>query len=336
MTATHEAEVALVELVVVVIQVAHGNHSLAVVVVDLGVNAVACNAADVGVEGLSELVGHEFHHLVLDGIALGVLCHELHVGAMFAEFLAMFLIGAARSLLVAGEESVDDGVGVAAYGGGKVGVVVEGQPEVADVVGGVLGFHHGPERHGLYYFALAFAFDVVHELVNALGHGALGAIGLYFVAEFGDELAQRLHFLWVGIVVNAVGKGLCLAPFLYFSEGLGHGAVGQQHEFLDELVGVLGALEVAAGGLSLFVDVEMELLSVEFHGAVLESFATQLLGQSVEEDEQLGVLTLVAALGSGWGGLSRAVDDAVVLKDLLYFLVGVAAVAADDGVDYAR
>src|SRR3712207_7579565 len=58
----------------------------------------------------------------------------------------------------------------------------------------------------------------------------------------------------------------------------------------------------------------MELLSVEFHGAVLESFATQLLGQSVEEDEQLGVLALVASLGSGGRGLSRAVDDAVVLE----------------------
>src|SRR3712207_8704603 len=82
MTAAHEAEVALVELVVVVIQVAHGNHSLAVVVVDLGVNAVACNAADVGIEGLPELVGHKFHHLVLDGVALGVLRSEEHTSEL--------------------------------------------------------------------------------------------------------------------------------------------------------------------------------------------------------------------------------------------------------------
>lgn len=65
-TTPHEAEVALVKLVVVVVQVAHGYHAFAVVLVYLGIDAIGCDAADVGVELLAQVVAHKFHHLVLD------------------------------------------------------------------------------------------------------------------------------------------------------------------------------------------------------------------------------------------------------------------------------
>ena len=72
--AAHQTVVLLVELVVVVVQVVHGYHALAVVLVYLAVDAIALNARDVGIVFLADLVAHELHHLILDGVALGALC----------------------------------------------------------------------------------------------------------------------------------------------------------------------------------------------------------------------------------------------------------------------
>ena len=79
----------------------------------------------------------------------------------------------------------------------------------------------------------------------------------------------------------------------------------------------------------------MELLPVELHGSVGKPRLAQLLGKSVERDEHLGVLTLVSVLSRSGSGLSRAVYNAVVLEQLLHFLVGIPPVAAYDGVRYA-
>ena len=101
--ASSQAEVALVEVIVVIIEIAHGHHSFAVVLVDLGIDAIGCDAADVGVKLLSDLVTHELHHLILDGIALGILGYDLHVAAVLTEFLVVLLVGRAPARLVFGE-----------------------------------------------------------------------------------------------------------------------------------------------------------------------------------------------------------------------------------------
>ena len=77
----------------------------------------------------------------------------------------------------------------------------------------------------------------------------------------------------------------------------------------------------------------MQFLAVELHGAVLEAALAQFLGHGVELDQFIGVFTLVGVLlRGGWSGLACAVDHAVVFQQLLHLFVGVAAVAADDGV----
>ena len=192
-----------------------------------------------GVELLAQVVAHKFHHLVLDGVALGVLRHQFHVRAVLAELLVVLGVGRAAALGVAGEQAVDHGVGIAADGTGEVGVVVERQTEVAYVLGSVFGLHHGSQRHLLYQVLLGMSLTLFHEPVDALCHGFLGAVGLYFVSELGYKLTQRLHLLWVGVVVYAVRQRFGLPAFRGLAHALSHSPVGEQHEFLYQLVGVL-------------------------------------------------------------------------------------------------
>ena len=77
---------------------------------------------------------------------------------------------------------------------------------------------------------------------------------------------------------------------LRFAYRLGDGLVGQQHEFLDEFVCIFRHLEVGLHGLTRLVDVEVEFLTVELHGAVLEAGSTEFLGKGIEGDQLQGVI----------------------------------------------
>ena len=101
MTAANETIVALIEVVVVVVQVVHGHHAFAVVLVYLAVNAVRRYAADVGRLFVAYLVGHKLHHLIFYRVALGVLCYLLHVARVFAQLLIILLVGTASTVLIA-------------------------------------------------------------------------------------------------------------------------------------------------------------------------------------------------------------------------------------------
>ena len=76
----------------------------------------------------------------------------------------------------------------------------------------------------------------------------------------------------------------------------------------------------------------MKLLTVELHGAVLEAGGTEFLGEGIEFDELCGMLALIGVLIRSRGSrLTRAILHAIVLEQLLHFLVGIAAIALDDG-----
>jgi len=165
-----------------------------------------------------------------------------------------------------------------------------------------------------------------------MGDGALRAAGLHLIAELGHELAQVLELLGIGLVVDTIGQRLGLAALLHTAYGLSHRLIGQQHEFLDEFVGIAGGLEVGLDRLARLVDVKVELLAVELHGAVLEAGGTEFLGKSIELDEFSSVLALIGILLCGRGRrLTCAVLHTIILKDLLHLFVCIAAIATDDG-----
>ena len=235
-------------------------------------------------------------------------------------------------MLVTGEQTVHHRVGIAADGRCEVGVIVEAEAEVSDVVRRVFGLHHGTQGHALYQLALALAIHVVHQLVDALDHRLARAVGLHLQAEVDDELSERLHLLRIRVVVDTIGEHLGFLTLRHAAYALGNGTVGQQHELLNELVGILRALEVAACGVSLLIDIEVQFLSVKLHRAILEAALAQFLGQSVEGAQFPAVFVLVACLSRVGSRFAGTVDDTVVLQHLLCLLVGVAAVGADDGV----
>ena len=254
---------------------------------------------------------------------------------MFAQLFVVFLVGRTSTLLIAGDESVHHSVGIAAYGRCEVSVVVECQSEVSDVVDGVLSLHHGTQSHGLYEVLLALALTSRHKRVERLSQCALRSVGLHLVSELHYKLAQRFQLRRVGIVVYTIGQSLGLFTLCHLADRFSHRSVGEQHKLLDELVGILRVLEVAAYRLALFVYIEVKFLAVELHGSVLEACRAQLLCQTVELNECVGILATVSSLRSRRSRIARSVHNAVVLKQLLHLLVGVAAVRLYYGVNDA-
>ena len=129
----------------------------------------------------------------------------------------------------------------------------------------------------------------------------------------------------------AIGQGLGLLAFGHTTYAFGHGAVGQQHEFLYQFVGVFRLLEIASCGLAGFIDVEVQFLAVKLHGTVVEAGLAQRLGQTVEH-HQFGSIIALVAFGAGCRGwFACSLFHAVALQYFLHFFISKAAVALDDG-----
>ena len=326
MATTNETVVALVEVVVVVVKVAHWYKTLAVVLVNLAVDAVGLDARDMRLVHIANSFGHKLHSLILYRVALGIGSYLLHFRRVLAQLLVVLLVGRASTLLVASDKTMHHSVGITSDWRSEVGVVVECQAEVSDVVDGVFRLHHGSERNSLNEVLLALALAVGHKVVERTGESALCAVGLHLVAKLHNKLSECLELCRVGIVVHTIGQGLWLLALCHLTYRFSHCLVGKKHEFLNELVGILRTLEVAAYRFALLVDIKVQFLAVELYRAVLEACGAKLLGKSVELNQVVGVLALISLLWSFRCRFALAVNNTVVLKQLLHFLVGVAAV----------
>ena len=108
-----------------------------------------------------------------------------------------------------------------------MGIIVESQAEMANIMHAVFGFHHGPQDNSLHELALTLAFYLANELVNRLDHGVACAVSLHLQAKIDDELAQVFHLLGVGIVMNSIRQYLGLPAFSHTSYTLRDRAVSQ-------------------------------------------------------------------------------------------------------------
>ena len=69
-----------------------------------------------GVEDFTDVLAHELHHFIFYRLALG-LCGELfHVAGVLALLFVVAFVAALAALLIAGEQTVYHGVGIAADG----------------------------------------------------------------------------------------------------------------------------------------------------------------------------------------------------------------------------
>ena len=185
-----------------------------------------------------------------------------------------------------------------------MGVVFEGEAIVSDIVGGILGLHHGAQGNGLNEILFLLALTTVHQRVERTRDSALGARGFHLIAELHDKLAQSLQLCGVWLVVDTVRQCLGFSAFLHLTNALCHVFVGQQHKFLNELGGIVRLLEVGPCGLALFVDIEVQLLAVELDATSLETAFAQLLGQLVEYAQVFSILGRLLATRTVFSGLS--------------------------------
>ena len=167
--AADDLVVVLVEHVVVVLETADGYHALTFVSLDFGVDAPLTDAADEGGEDLPEFVGQKFGLLVFHAGAFSICGFLFHDGAVLAVVLVFVGLDRVSSLEITLQKPMHHQVGVAADGGGEVGVVGEGEAVVADILGAVVGLGHGADGDGVDHVLLATAGDILEETVVALG-----------------------------------------------------------------------------------------------------------------------------------------------------------------------
>ena len=124
-----------------------------------------------------------------------------------------------------------------------MGVVFECKAEVSDVLCGVFGLLHGAQGDLFDDVLLFLSFDVAQQVVER--RCCVAASGAaHLVAELGNETREDCELLEVGLVVDAVDKGLWGVVGCLFAYCLGYGAVGEQHELLNELVRLVALGEV--------------------------------------------------------------------------------------------
>ena len=172
---------------------------------------------------------------------------------MIAALLGTAEVGTALALdEVARQEAVHHEVGVAAYGRGEVRVALEAEAVVPDVRRRIARLGHRADGEHGDHRLLGTPLDGGEQLVEALSHGLTPTLPAQLVAEGADEVGQTMQLLLIGRLVDAIDEGRCFAleaerrldvAARSVGDALGHSAIGQQHELLDELVGGLALLD---------------------------------------------------------------------------------------------
>ena len=215
--------------------------------------------------------------------------------------------------------AVDDEVGVAANGRGEVGVFGLGETVMAERLGGVAGTHEGLEETDLERLADG---NLVEARQQFLDFGAAPEVTARDV--MGEDFLAIFHeAFFVRLLVDAVDGGL-----LPRHEAGGDSFIGEEHEFLDELMGnvVLDLLD--AKDAALFIEADFAFGEIEFESASLKASAADFLGEivglvehgfdgtigfSLQEGEDF--LVAVAALGVDDGGVEFRFEDFAVIAD---------------------
>ncbi|MNI36929.1 hypothetical protein D3C73_909970 [compost metagenome] len=198
-------------------------------------------------------------------------------------------------------------VGIAPDRRGEVGVAVEVQTEVADVLGAVDGLHLGAQDHFVDHLGVGTVARLVQQLVEAFGIGRLALVpGL---ADGVQEVGQVEDLLLAGRVVDAVDQRR--ADLL---QRLGGADVGLDHHLFDQAVRFQRAArldggDAAVGGhddaaLGTFDGQGAAALAALQHGAIgvpqrIEDGLHDGAGRIVQQAVDGGLRLFVGQLGVG-------------------------------------
>ena len=134
-----------VEFEPVEVDVTQRDHAFDLRGFDLHIDAPLRQAADVTFEQAADLVLHIFHHLVLDGGALGVGGDLLAHRAVFAAVFVVEFVLRGGAVHIHRQQAVDHHIGIAADGRGEVRIELESQAVVPHIVGGIARAGHAAQ-----------------------------------------------------------------------------------------------------------------------------------------------------------------------------------------------
>ncbi len=137
-----------------------------------------------------------------------------------------------------------------------MGVAVQVQAEVADVVGRIVRLHLGAQHHLVDDLGVRAAAGLRQQGVEALGGGGLALGPLH--ADGGEEVRQREQLLLARRVVHAIEQG-----GLLLFQGFGRADIGLDHHLFDQLVRRQGLALLDRHHLALGVEADAALLGFD-------------------------------------------------------------------------
>ena len=135
-----------------------------------------------------------------------------------------FLIG---QLAILPYHPMDQEVGIAADGAGKVGIEVRTQPIVALIVLRVSGLLHGAQEHHTKDIRIRLILDSLHQILQGLLADGIGG-PIDSQTKTAGIIDEFLQFLSLGLLMNPVDEGQ-----LQLGKMLCHTFIGRQHEGLN-------------------------------------------------------------------------------------------------------
>ena len=137
------------------------------------------------------------------------------------------------------------------------------------------------------------------------------------------KTAQGVDFHFVRLVVDTIdeGLGILFGLAVHLAAGgheLGHGAVGQQHEFLDEPVGLFRNLLVDAERFAVLVHFHLHFRPLETDGAGGKTLVAENQGQPVQFHQ-------------GFHLFFGKVGGRTAFQHLLGLFIGISPVGTNDG-----
>ena len=249
-------------------------------------------------EAVAEVALHELDLLEVHRVALRLGGLALLLRAVVGDGGQLPLAhptGRVRVVQPAAELAVDHQVRVAADGAREVRVVVEAKPIVADIVGGVDGLRHRLQCSALDDIFLGPVLNCLDQVVEVFRLD-VAVVELQLVAEEFDVLGQFLNFFGIGAVVDAVDERLVEAG-IRIGDVAGNGAIRQQHELLDQPVGLHPMLRYDVDGVAFVIEDDLDLQHVEVDGAFAHAFLGERAPQPGRRHHVRGDVVLrVAAL----------------------------------------
>ena len=177
-----------------------------------------------------------------------------------------FAYETAQQVIDAGKKAMHHHVGIASDRRCEMGVVLECQSVVSDVLSVISRLCHCPEREQFYGIELRSVLRLSKEAVQFAGYLLAVVCRSECVAEIADEGAEVVKFQLVRFIVHAVNKGLGIFLSAFVAAGstlaarchkFRHAAVGQEHKLFNEPVGFFRNLLIDTHRAALFIHLDL-------------------------------------------------------------------------------